>query len=114
MYDDDDEDDDNDREALVTCRGDQGEDQFPGESEEVHDVVSARGHLLLALLAFLAFFVVIWIKQESDRAAVECGNLSDQLTSFGIQGFNLQLLGIYSWMESIWNTAMFTSAQNTI
>ena len=62
MYDDDDEDDDNDREDMVTCRGDQGEDQFPGESEEVHDVVSARGHLLLALLAFLAFFVVIWIK----------------------------------------------------
>ena len=58
MYDDDDEDDENDREDMVTCRGDQGEDQFPGESEEVHDVVSAGGHLLLTLLSFLILVIV--------------------------------------------------------
>ena len=53
-----------------TCRGDQGKDQFPWESEEVHDVVSTGRHLLLSFLAFLAFFVIIWSKELSKKVMV--------------------------------------------
>ena len=53
-----------------TCRGDQGKDQFPWESEEVHDVVSTGRHLLLSFLAFLAFFVIIWSKELSLKVMV--------------------------------------------
>ena len=58
---DDDDDDDTQYRDYSTCRGDQGKDQFPWQSKEVHDVVSARGHLLLPFLAFLSLFIVIWM-----------------------------------------------------
>ena len=44
--------------CLATCGRDESKNEFPGESEEVHDVVAAGRHLLLALLALLLFIVV--------------------------------------------------------
>ena len=43
----------------LTGGWDEGKDEFPGQREEVHDVVSAGGHLLLALLALFSLLVVI-------------------------------------------------------
>ena len=51
-------------EAILTCRRDESKDKFPWQSEEVHDVVAAGGHLLLALFALLALLlIVIWVKR---------------------------------------------------
>ena len=48
-------------EAILTCRRDESKDKFPWQSEEVHDVVAAGRHLLLALLALLTLLlIVIW------------------------------------------------------
>ena len=51
-------------EAILTCRRDESKDKFPWQGEEVHDVVAAGGHLLLALFALLALLlIVIWVKR---------------------------------------------------
>ena len=48
-------------EAILTCRRDESKDKFPWQGEEVHDVVAAGRHLLLALFALLALLlIVIW------------------------------------------------------
>ena len=44
---------------VRTCGRDNGKENFPDEGEEVHDVVAARGHLLLALLALVLLLVVV-------------------------------------------------------
>ena len=44
--------------GVRTCGRDNGKEDFPDEGEEVHDVVAARRHLLLALLALLLVLVV--------------------------------------------------------
>ena len=43
----------------LTGGRDESKDEFPRQREEVHDVVSAGGHLLLALLALFSLLVVI-------------------------------------------------------
>ena len=43
----------------LTGGWDECKDEFPGQREEVHDVVSAGGHLLLTLLALFSLLVVI-------------------------------------------------------
>ena len=43
----------------LTGGRDQGKEQFPGQGQEVHDVVSAGRHLLLGLLTILSFLVII-------------------------------------------------------
>ena len=46
---------------IPTCRRDESKDKFPWQGEEVHDVVAAGRHLLLALFALLALLlIVIW------------------------------------------------------
>ena len=51
-------------EAILTCRRDESKDKFPWQSEEVHDVVAAGRHLLLALFALLALLlIVIWVRR---------------------------------------------------
>ena len=51
-------------EAILTCGRDESKDKFPWQGEEVHDVVAAGGHLLLALFALLALLlIVIWVKR---------------------------------------------------
>ena len=42
----------------LTGGWDECKDEFPGQREEVHDVVSAGGHLLLTLLSFLLLVIV--------------------------------------------------------
>ena len=47
--------------SSLTCGWDESKDQFPWQSEEVHDVVAAGRHLLLALFALLSLLlIVIW------------------------------------------------------
>merc|ERR1719472_349910 len=41
------------------CRRDESKDKFPWQGEEVHDVVAAGGHLLLALFALLALLLIV-------------------------------------------------------
>ena len=43
----------------LTGGRDESKDEFPRQREEVHDVVSAGGHLLLALLTLFSLLVVI-------------------------------------------------------
>ena len=43
----------------LTGGRDQGKEQFPGQGQEVHDVVSAGWHLLLGLLSLFSFLIVI-------------------------------------------------------
>ena len=51
-------------EAILTCRRDESKDKFPWQGEEVHDVVAAGRHLLLALFALLALLlIVIWVRR---------------------------------------------------
>merc|ERR1719400_2186452 len=42
-----------------SCRRDESKDKFPWQGEEVHDVVAAGGHLLLALFALLALLLIV-------------------------------------------------------
>ena len=49
----------NGKRRFVTCGWDDSEQNLPEEGEEVHDVVAARRHLLLGLLAFFAFLLVV-------------------------------------------------------
>ena len=44
---------------VLTSWWNESKEQFPWQSEEVHDVVSAGWHLLLSLLAFLSLFIII-------------------------------------------------------
>ena len=44
---------------VLTCGRDESKDEFPGEGEEVHDVISAARHLLLSLLAILALLLIV-------------------------------------------------------
>ena len=49
------------RYSILTCGWDESKDKFPWQSKEVHDVVAAGRHLLLALLTFLTLLlIVIW------------------------------------------------------
>ena len=50
--------------SILTCGWDESKDKFPWQSEEVHDVVAAGRHLLLALFALLALLlIVIWVRR---------------------------------------------------
>jgi hypothetical protein len=47
-----------------SCGWDESKDKFPWQSKEVHDVVAAGRHLLLALFALLALLlIVIWVRR---------------------------------------------------
>ena len=47
--------------SILTCGWDESKDKFPWQSQEVHDVVAAGRHLLLALFALLTLLlIVIW------------------------------------------------------
>ena len=50
--------------VYLTRWRDDGESDLPEESEEVHDVVSASRHLLLALFALLALLLLVVIACE--------------------------------------------------
>ena len=45
--------------VYLTRWRDDGESDLPEESEEVHDVVAAGGHLLLSLLTLVLFLLVV-------------------------------------------------------
>ena len=50
--------------SILTRGWDESKDKFPWQSEEVHDVVAAGRHLLLALFALLALLlIVIWVRR---------------------------------------------------
>merc|ERR1712200_97134 len=45
---------------VDSCGRNKGKDEFPGKGEEVHDVIAAGRHLLLASLSFFIFIVIIF------------------------------------------------------
>merc|ERR1712123_133242 len=62
--------------SLVNCcRGNEGKDEFPWKSKEVHDVVSAGWHFFFSFFSF--FFIIIGLNGESFRELVQPGRGAD-------------------------------------
>ena len=96
-----------------TCWGDQGKDQFPWQGQEVHDVVSAGRHLLLSLLALLAFFLVVIYREEIVALVITYYNF--QILGLSYKDFSrstVVCINIYIWIEKFTTVKVISMFSN--